>query len=170
MRWKHWLLAILLLLVAALIVAYALGERLPAEHTTVAAATISAPPSRVWELISNVDNYPKWRSGLPSVEELPPAAGHQRWTEHYTHDQLSFVLLDSNPVSSRVVLMEPGTHPFDGQWTFQLQPMDDGRTSVTITEHGHVFAPIFRFIGHYITGDDFQQKRYLDDLARAVKP
>jgi uncharacterized protein YndB with AHSA1/START domain len=168
MRWKQWSLAILVLLLAAVIVAYGLGERIPAEHTTVAALTISAPPSRVWALISDVDSYPKWRTDLKGVEDLPASGTHQRWAEHYAHDSLSFVLLDSNPVNSRVVMMEPGTHPFDGQWTFELQPLDDGRTSVTITEHGHIFSPIFRFVAHNITGDDYQQKRFLNDLEHAV--
>ncbi len=47
--------------------------------------------------------------------------------------------------------------------------MDDGRTTVTIVEHGHIYSPLYRFVGHYIMGDDFQQRRYLADLARAAE-
>ncbi len=50
MRWKQWLLTVLLLIVAALIVAYGIGERVPVEHTAVAAQTIAAPPAKVWAL------------------------------------------------------------------------------------------------------------------------
>ena len=169
MRWKQWTLTVLLLLVAAAIVAYGLGERLPAEHTFVASSTINASQARVWELIVNVDAQPSWRTGLKSVEELPTDTGRRRWAEHYSGMRMSFVLLDNQPMTSRVVQMEPCGEPFDGSWTFQLLPQDDGRTAVTITEHGHIYSPLFRFISHYITGDTYQQKRYLADLGRAVR-
>jgi len=169
MRWKQGLLTLLLLLVAALIVAYGLGERLPAEHTTVAAATISAPQAKVWTLIADVDAQPTWRSGLKSIEDLPSDTGNPRWTEHYKGMAMSFRLIDNQPMTERVVEMEPHGEPFDGEWTFQLLPMDDGRTAVTITEHGHTYSPMYRFVMHYIFGDNYNLKKYLNDLTRAAQ-
>lgn len=168
-RWKQWLLTIVLLLVALGIVAFGLGEHLPAEHTTVASRTISAPQARVWALMVNVDAYPTWRSGLKSVDELPTDTGRRRWREHYKGMQMTFTLDDNQPMTSRVVRMEPEGAAFDGSWTFQLMPMDDGRTTVTIIEHGHTYSAGYRFAAHYIFGDDYQQKRYLADLARAAE-
>jgi hypothetical protein len=46
--------------------------------------------------------------------------------------------------------------------------MDDGRTTVTITEHAYVYSPFYRFLSHYILGDTFNQKRYLEDLNKAA--
>jgi len=131
MRWRQWLVSVLLLVVAVLIIAYGLGERLPAEHTFVAAQTIAAPPAKVWSLLSDVDGQTKWRSGLLSVEDLPPELGRQRWAEHYKGMAMTFVLDESQPISLRVVRLEPMGAPFDGSWTYQLLPMDDGSTSVT---------------------------------------
>lgn len=168
MRWKQWLLTVLLLAAAALIIAYGLGKRLPVEHTVVAAQTIAAPPAKVWGLLVNVDAQPTWRHGLKSLEELPEQNGHQRWTEHYSGAQMTFQLIESDPMKSRVVQLEPQGASMDGEWIYQLLPMDDGRTSVTITEHGNLYSPLYRFLMHYILGDTFNQKRYLDDLNKAA--
>jgi len=169
MRWKQWLLTVFLLAVAALILAYGIGQRVPVEHTAVAAQTIAAPPAKVWALLVNVDAQPAWRRGLKSVEELPEENGHQRWIEHYAGPQLGFVLEQSDPMILRVVRIDPmGSSSMDGSWTYQLMAMDDGRTTVTITEHAHVYSPLFRFLSHYILGDTFNQKRYLEDLSKAA--
>ena len=168
MRWRQWLLTILLLVVAALIIGYGLGERLPVEHTNVAAETIAAPPAKVWALITNVDAQPTWRRGLKSVDELPPELGHQRWTEHYSGQQMTFVVDDNEPMSMRVVRLEPQGAAFDGSWTYSLMPMDDGRTTVSIMEHGNIYSPLYRTVMHYILGETFNQKRYLDDLSKAA--
>ncbi len=46
MHWKQGLLTVLLLVVAALIVAYGIGQRVPVEHTgRGGTATIAAPPA-----------------------------------------------------------------------------------------------------------------------------
>jgi len=168
MRWRQWLLTVVLLGVAVVIIAYGLGERLPVEHTTVAAQTIAAPPAKVWALMTNVDAQTTWRRGLKSVDELPTDMGRQQWIEHYSGSQMMFVLDKSEPMTTRVVRLEPQGAPFDGSWTYSVMAMDDGSTSVTITEHGHTFSPLFRFVSHYILGDTFQQKRYLEDLNKAA--
>jgi uncharacterized protein YndB with AHSA1/START domain len=169
MRWKQWLLTVFLLAVAALVLAYGVGERVPVEHTAVAAQTIAAPPAKVWALLVNVDAQPTWRRGLKSIEELPEENGRQRWIEHYTGAQLGFVLEESDPVTTRVVRVDPmGSSSMDGSWTYQLMAMDDGRTTVTITEHAHLYSPLYRFLSHYILGDTFNQKRYLEDLNKAA--
>ncbi len=169
MRWKQWLLTIVLLLVALLIVAYGLGKRVPVEHTSVASVTIAAPQAKVWALLVNVDAYPTWRRDLKSVEELPTDTGRRRWKEHYKHGDMSFILDDNQPMTSRVVRIEPEGEAFDGSWIFQLIPLDDGRTTVTIIEHGHTYSAPYRFMMHYIFGESYQQKRYLADLTKAAE-
>ncbi len=168
MRWKQWLLTLLLVVVAIGILAYGFGERLPVEHTNVAAQTIAAPPAKVWALITNVDAQPAWRRGLKSVDELPADVGRQRWLEHYGGTQMMFVLDANEPMTRRIVRLEPQGAPFDGSWIYTLMPMDDGRTTVTITEHGNIYSPFYRFLMHYILGDTFNEKRYLEDLNKAA--
>jgi uncharacterized protein YndB with AHSA1/START domain len=169
MRWKQWLLTIVLLLVALFIIAYGLGKRVPVEHTSVASATISASQAQVWAMLVNVDAYPTWRSDVKAVDELPTDTGRRRWRESYGHFVMTFILDDNQPMTSRVVRLEPEGASFDGSWTFQLIPLDDGRTTVTIIEHGHTYSPLYRFMQRYITGTDFEQKRYLRDLGRKLE-
>jgi len=79
-----------------------------------------------------------------------------------------FVLDESEPMTTRTVRLEPQGAPFDGSWFYSVMAMDNGGTTVTITEHGHTFSPIYRFVSHYILGDTFNQKRYLEDLNKAA--
>ena len=41
--------------------------------------------------------------------------------------------------------------PFGGTWTYVLAPDGNG-TRLTITEHGEVYNPIFRFVSRFIIG------------------
>ncbi len=171
MRWRQWLLTGILLAAATLIVAYGIGERVPVEYVPPWRHRPSAaPPAKVWALLVNVDAQPTWRRGLKSLEELPQENGQQRWVEHYAQGmKLGFILELSDPMTTRVVRIDPmGSSSMDGAWTYQLMAMDDGRTTVTITEHAHVYSPLYRFLSHYILGDTFHQKRYLEDLNKAA--
>jgi len=29
-----------------------------------------------------------------------------------------------------------------------------------VTEHGHTYSPLYRFVMHYVLGDTYNQKRY----------
>ncbi len=94
-----------------------------------------------------MDAQPTWRRGLKSIEELPQENSHQRWIEHYAGPKLGFVLEQSDPMTLRVVRIDPmGSNSMEGAWTYQLMAMDDGRTTVTITEHAYVYSPLFRFL------------------------
>jgi hypothetical protein len=55
--------------------------------------------------------------------------------------------------------------PFGGTWVYTLEPQAN-ETLVTITEHGEVYNPVFRFIAKYIMGHTRTIDTYLVNLAK----
>ncbi len=165
LRWSGYLFIVLLLLTAVVI---GLGSRLPVEHRATATALIAAPREQVWETISKVEGQPRWRTGLKSVEVLPAGAEGPCWREMQGWMSMPLCVTASEAPSRRVVKIVDPALPFGGTWTYVLEEERPGATKVTITENGTTGPPMWRFVGHYVMGEDGQIKQYLRDLQGAV--
>lgn len=144
------------------------GGRLPAEHTAVVSATIPADPEHLWAFMTDFSAEPGWRSGLRAVEPLPSIDGKPCWREVHTSMSLPLCVDRSDrPKRLKVSVQDPSL-PFNGSWTYELEPASPGATKVTVTERGSTGPVVWRFMGRYLTGEDGQIKRYLSDLEGAV--
>ena len=47
------------------------GWSLPVTHTATAEATFKSSPESLYQVITDVDRFPQWRSSVKSVERLP---------------------------------------------------------------------------------------------------
>jgi uncharacterized protein YndB with AHSA1/START domain len=150
-------------------VAAVMGSRLPARHTASVSDTIAAPQQRVWDLITDVAKQPNWRTGLKAVTTHAPEGGVPCWTEVQSSMTMPLCAEVSEAPTRRVVRISDPNLPFGGTWTYELAPLGANATKVTITEHGTTGPAIWRFFGHYVTGEDGQIKQYLADLKRAAR-
>jgi hypothetical protein len=57
--------------------------------------------------------------------------------------------------------------PFGGSWTFELKA-EAAATTLTITENGEVYNPLFRFMSKFIFGHTATLEKYLQDLKSAL--
>ena len=80
MKWI-WITAgvIALLVVAVLLV----GWLLPEKHRAERQATLNAPPQAVWDLMTNVEAFPSWRSDVKTVKRLNRNYGGTAQVVHY---------------------------------------------------------------------------------------
>jgi hypothetical protein len=53
--------------------------------------------------------------------------------------------------------------PFGGTWTIDVAPQASG-SSVTITEQGEVYNPVFRFVSRFVMGQSATVDAYLKAL------
>lgn len=159
-------LFLVLLVVTAVVIG--MGSRLPVEHTATASAVIAAPPERVWAMISDVQGQAGWRTGLKRVEMMAPGAGGPCWREVQTGMEMPLCTISSEAPRGRVVQIADPKLPFGGTWTYRLEPEGAAATRVTITEDGITKPEMWRFLGHYVMGEDAQVKQYLGDLQRAA--
>jgi hypothetical protein len=156
-------------IVLAICVAIFMGSRLPAEHTASVTETIAASQQKVWGLITDPAAMPKWRTGLKAVTMLPPENGAPCWAEVQSGMTMPLCADVREAPTRQVVRIADPKLPFGGTWTYELAPAGENATKVTITEDGTTRPVLWRFVGHYVIGEDGSIKQYLNDLKHAVE-
>lgn len=61
-------------------------------------------------------------------------------------------LVEATPPSRYVTKIDDESQPFGGTWTFEIEPLGDDRSRLTITERGEIYNPIFRALARFVFG------------------
>ena len=157
-----WTLVVLLALAAIFAQAIAIGWLLPITHVATRQAEVPAAPDRVWATITDIDAFPAWRPDVTRVERI--AGQRLSWEEHGRNGRLTFVVERSDPPRTLVTRIADRDLPFGGTWTYEIAPAPRG-SAVTITEHGEIYNPLFRFMSRFVFGYDSTMQAYLTALA-----
>ena len=157
---KLALLAVAVLVVIILVVVI-VGLSLPVGHTASRQATLQAGPAQVFAVLADVERYPAWRSDVKSVEVLSRAP--LRWIEHGSNGTITFEQIESDAPHRIVGKIADARLPFGGTWTYELAPSGGG-TTLTITERGEVYNPVFRFMSRFVFGHTATIDRFIADL------
>jgi len=156
------LLITVVILAVPLILVMVVGAMLPKEHTVTRAITVNQPPEAVWSLITSP---PTWRPAIKKYEELPARNGHRMWSETDKGGQtILYEAMESSPPRRLVTRIADPKLPFGGTWTYEIAPAGSGST-LTVTENGEVYNPVFRFVSRYIMG----HAATIDSYLKAVK-
>jgi uncharacterized protein YndB with AHSA1/START domain len=157
-------LAAVVLLVVILVV---VGLFLPRDHVASRSAVYDAPPERIWAVLVDTSKAPEWRTGLKSVEPLPPADGKRRYRETSGFGTVTYVV-EEERASERLVgrIADEGLG-YGGSWTWELV-REGARTRVTITERGFITNPVFRVLARFVFGYEKTMETYLGDLGRRL--
>ena len=143
-----------------------LGSRLPMGHVASRSVVIGAPVDVVFETITNFGAAPTWRSNVKSVTVATDATtGRQRVTEKSSSGNTTMETELVIPPTKLVMRIVGEGLPYGGAWVYALDPQGNA-TGVTITEHGEVYNPLFRFIAKFIIGHTGTIDTYLRDLGR----
>lgn len=161
-----WILITAGALVGLIALAAIVGATLPRDHVATLSARIAAAPDAVWRAITTPAEFPTWRSSVRRVELLPDVDGRPSWREHSKDGALTMVVDAWDPPSRLTSRIVDTGLPFGGAWDFALTPDGVGGTHVTITEHGSVYNPIFRFVSRFIMGHTATLDAYLRALGR----
>jgi uncharacterized protein YndB with AHSA1/START domain len=151
-------------LVALVALIAIVGLLLPRNHVETRSATVAAPPERVFAIVTNVADYPRWRRSLSAIEVQPPVDGRLRWVEVSGGDRLPLEIVERDAPRRVVTRITDPALPFGGTWTFELAPDGQG-TRVTITERGEIRNPIFRALARFVFGYATTMETWLADLA-----
>jgi uncharacterized protein YndB with AHSA1/START domain len=156
--------AVILVLVVAIV---AVGALLPRAHVATREAQFTQPSSNVFAILQDVERYSTWRSDLRAVDVLSRAPV-MRWREQGRDGAITFELQEAVAPRRLVTRIADPSLPFGGTWTFVLTSNDRG-TRLTITEHGEVYNPLFRFMARFVFGHTATLERFLGDLGRYVE-
>lgn len=158
------ILGVIVLLVAVVVI---VGLLLPRDHVASRSAVFAAPPRRIWEALVDTAKAPEWRSGLKSVEPLPPLDGKRRYREVTGFGPVTYVVEEERAPELLVGRIADEGLGYGGSWTWELAREGD-HTRVTITERGFITNPLFRFLARFVFGYEKTMETYLEDLARRV--
>jgi hypothetical protein len=160
------IVAIVVAIAAIVGVVALLGSRLPVGHVASRSVVVNAPADVVFHTMTDFMSAPTWRSGLKSVVvSTDSASGHQRIVEDSKTGKLTMEIEQLVPPTRFVTRIVDEGLPYGGAWAHALQAQGNS-TKVTITEHGEVYNPVFRFIAKYIMGHTGTIDSYLTDLGR----
>lgn len=155
-------LAVVALIAVAIGTVALVGSRLPVGHVATRSLVVPAPPDVVFQLISDVHAAPSWRTGVDSVV----VEGDDRFTEISGSGRLAYrVTISVRPARLVSRIVEGGA--FGGAWAYAIAAEGNG-SRLTISEHGEVYNPIFRFVSAYLIGHTATLDRYLGDVAREL--
>jgi uncharacterized protein YndB with AHSA1/START domain len=161
MKWIAILIGVIVLIG---MIVYAFGATLPVQHTASRSVKLSSPPEAVWAAVADPARYTSWRKDVSAVDILPPHDGRTAWRETSGGQRITFEITESDMPRRLVTTIADKGLPFGGSWEYMIEPAETGST-LTITERGEVYNPIFRFVSRYIMGQTKTIDSYLTALA-----
>lgn len=140
----RWVLYIGVGLAALVAVVAFVGTMLPKGHRASVTATYAAAPAAVFDVIADVARYGEWRADVTQVDVLPDDGRGTLFREHGENGPITYrVEAATPPVLMRTRIADTSL-AFGGTWTHELTPSPSGGTTLTTTEDGEVYNPIFR--------------------------
>lgn len=164
----RWLLYVVGGLAMLGVLVVAIGYALPRAHVASRAATLPAPPDRVWAALVDVASYPRWRSDVAAVEILPARDGRPAWRERSRRgDAVTYAFERMAPPTRLTATITDPSLPFGGSWEYALEP-DARGTRLVVTEYGDVRNPVFRFVSRFFMSPTATMDAFLSSLARQL--
>lgn len=136
-----YLITLLVCLVGSLAAMTLVGFFLPRDHTASVFAFINAEPEAIFDAAVKLQNE---------------------------SDIKTKVTQEQRPKSRIAEIVEERGAAFGGTWTLEIEPTDDGG-KLTITEHGRVYNPLFRFLSRFVFGHESTAKQFLATLRKRVE-
>lgn len=164
----RYLLIVVAALGAVVLIVLLVGWSLPVQHTATGEAMLKSSPQALYQLITDVDRFPQWRSSVKSTDRLPDSAGKKRFREDGSDGTILYEVDSAVPGQRLVTRIADKSLPFGGSWTHELIPRGDS-TTLRITENGEVYNPMFRFVSRFIFGHSATIEKYLADVRREVE-
>ncbi len=81
-----------------------------------------------------------------------------------TARQFPYEAVESTPPRHLITRIADPKLPFGGTWTYEIVPAGNSCT-LTITENGKVYNPLFRFVSRFLIGQTATMDGYLKALS-----
>ena len=159
-----WFVRLLIALGLLILTMFITGSTLPKEHTATATVTFTSNREEVWAVLADFQAWPSWRSDL---SEIKP--GNNSFSEVNKDGEVVDYRIEDFTAPERIITrITTADLPYGGSWTYELSPSDNG-CSLTITENGEVYNPMFRFMSKYMFGHTATMDQYLADLKKRIQ-
>jgi uncharacterized protein YndB with AHSA1/START domain len=144
----EWILITLAGLTAPFLVAALIGWFLPRDHRASRSVVIHQAPTTIFETVSHLERLPSWWMMVRGVEMLPDRGGGTRYRQTFANRRrdltIDMEVVESHSPSRFVTRIADERSPFQGRWTYEIEPVEAG-SQVTVTEEGTITHPLIRF-------------------------
>jgi hypothetical protein len=164
MKTARWIIAAA---VALALVVVGIGYSLPVKHRVSRMAAYAITPDSLFGIMTNASAFPKWRTGITSVENVRSPDSAWSYREHGKRGDVLYVVDVAEQGRRMITRVADKSLPFGGTWTYEITPSIAG-VWLRITEDGEVYNPVSRFVSKFITGQNTAIDTYLNDLGRKV--
>lgn len=157
------LMQVVLVVAGLAALAFIIGSLLPQHHVASRTAQLSQPPEKVWAAITDIMAFPSWRKDVSRVERIAFTDSQHVWRESSSHgSSITYSAEKWEPPKHLVTRIADKDLPFGGNWDYSITPNGSG-SSITITENGEIYNPIFRLMSR-IMGQTATIDAYLSAL------
>ncbi len=101
---------------------------------TAVSAVIAAEPSKIWRLLTDVNDQARWNSTLSSMEGRAELGGVVKMTVPEAGDRVFKVKVTAYDADREMVWTDGNPVMFQGVRTYRLTPNPDGTTTFSMTE------------------------------------
>jgi uncharacterized protein YndB with AHSA1/START domain len=158
-----WIGLVIVVIAALAGLAALIGSRLPQSHSATRQGRFNVPPESVWSAITEVDAFPSWRTDVKKVQRLPDRDGQRLWVEEGRSGKVTLAVERAEAPRLLVVRIADPDLPFGGTWTYEIARAGAGST-LTITERGEIYNPLFRFMARFVFGYEGTMASYFQSL------
>jgi uncharacterized protein YndB with AHSA1/START domain len=140
----------------------------PTQNASSRSATLDAPPATVYALLSDVQQYPSWQTGVERVELLGDDGSGPRFREYREAGAITYRIETAELNTQFRLHIEDDAVPFGGSRTFDLVEGPTG-TELTILEAGHAFSEVFQLLSVAGFATPGMKEQLLTDLRSALR-
>lgn len=164
---------IVLLIVSVLLISialvYLIGFLMPVKHQLSVSRQFAVDKKTIWQILVDFGHHANWRRDIVSAEKVSANdVANEIWQESDNHGNvIRYENRDIIKEQSLKRVIVSKHLAFGGSWTFNLASDDSqpqAQATLTITENGEVYNPMFRFLGKTVFGFDTSMRRFLEDL------
>ncbi len=132
---------------------------IPATTRTTVEIRFDAPIQAVWEVYTDIESQPNWRSDVATVEV---ASDKKSWTEELKTSSMKirFQILEQNP-PSKFVLQTGADGNFEGRYVAEFR-QENGGTVGTFTEEATALGVLPKLMRRLF----FNQRKFIQEYAR----
>ena len=164
----RWVIYIAAAIAIAGVLIVLIGYSLPKAHSVSRTTNVAMPPDALYALLADVERYQSWRPGVKGLQRDPDRDGRPAWTEDVSGMKIPLFFERMERGSLLVARIADPKLPFGGTWTYRIQPAAGGST-LTVTEDGDVYNPLFRFMSRFVFGHTSTLDEFVKNLeARAA--
>ncbi|MBM3810533.1 MAG: hypothetical protein FJW20_02740 [Acidimicrobiia bacterium] len=156
-RWILYLLGGIAALAGLMVV---IGLFVSPDVEAAVSIDIASPPERVWEMVAEMENLPRWSSEISSAEQI--GENPKRYRVSGAGGDAEYEIISAEPPRRLVARMTSSSFNVTGNWDLAIEPAGQG-SRIRVRMKMNIGNPLFRFFSLFMDVGE-QERKTLESL------